>query len=59
MQKKLMVKVNGEWKYVFCRNILKAEPIITESRRKALTASDIEYFQTHFGNHEFRSEGDI
>ncbi len=52
--KKLQVKINGEWKYVFCRNPRNANPIITENRRKALGAIDLEYFQNHFGNHEFR-----
>jgi len=52
--KRLQVKLNGNWEYVFCYNPRNAEPIITQDKRKALLARDLEYFQIKFGNHEFR-----
>jgi len=54
MAKKLQVLINNEWKWVFCRNELKKDPITTENRLKALPGRAILYFQEKFANHQFR-----
>lgn len=53
-QKALQVKVGGTWEYVFCRNPLRADPIATQSRHKALPGRALTYFETKFPNHQFR-----
>ena len=52
--KTLQVKLNGKWEYVFCYNVLKSDPIVTNRQSAALRPNDLQYFQTRFGNHEFR-----
>ena len=54
--KRLQVLENGEWKYVFCRNELKRNPITTEDKNKAIKGDEhsLEYFSNKFGTHEFR-----
>lgn len=54
--KRLQVLENGEWKYVFCRNELKRNPITTDDKSKAIKGDDhsLEYFSNKFGAHEFR-----
>jgi len=52
--KKLQVKINGIWEFVFCRNWKKRDPITTKDKSKALTVNALEYFKEKFGNHEFR-----
>jgi len=55
-QPALQVKLDGQWEYVFCYLVNKADPVITKDRRKALSAKrDLEYFKGKFGNHEFRA----
>lgn len=34
--KRLQVKINNEWKYVFCRNERKDLPIITDDKLNAI-----------------------
>lgn len=55
MKKRLQVKINGEWCYVFCRVPGKADPLTTPDKDKALPDNDIDYFRLKFGNHEFRT----
>ena len=52
--KKLQVQINSVWYWVFCRNELKQDPIITLYKSKALPSDALDYFQRHFGNHKFR-----
>lgn len=54
--KRLQVMENGEWKYVFCRNELKRNPITTEDKTKAIQGDEhsLAYFSSKFGSHEFR-----
>lgn len=54
--KRLQVLVGDEWKYVFCRNELKRDPITTEDKTKAIKGDEhsMEYFNTKFASHEFR-----
>ncbi len=52
--KKLQVKLNGKWEYVFCRNPLFKDPITTESQVASLGAQAMSYFKDCYGNHEFR-----
>lgn len=54
--KRLQVLLDGEWKYVFCRNELERDPITTEDKKSAIKGIEhsLKYFQQHFGNHEFR-----
>ena len=52
--KRLQVKINNNWEYVFCRNETKRDPIITKNPKLALRSRDLEYFKSKFGNHEFR-----
>ena len=51
--KKLQVKVNGHWEYVFCYNPLTGVST-TPFARKALLERDLGFFQRKFANHEFR-----
>jgi len=53
--KKLQVKIENEWKFVFCYNETKANPITTKDKRKALRAGAIDYFSSRFSNMEFRT----
>jgi len=55
-QAALQVFLNGQWEYVFCRNETRENPVTTKTRAKALPGRAIDYFQTHFGNHDFRIE---
>lgn len=54
--KRLQVKINNEWKYVFCRNERKDLPIITDDKLNAIKGDkqSKEYFENHFGTLEFR-----
>ena len=52
--KRLQAKINGKWEYVFCRNERCVNPITTKDRLKALPGMAIEYFQSKYGNIEFR-----
>ncbi len=58
--KRLQVRLNGEWKYVFCRESSLSVPVITEHKEKALREKfgdgkrSLEYFENHFGHLEFR-----
>jgi hypothetical protein len=52
--KRLQVKIGDSWEYVFCRNELKKDPIITKNPKIALRAFDLDYFKNKFANHEFR-----
>ncbi len=53
--KRLQVKINGNWEYVFCSNKQQSiDPIITKVKTKALKAHALEYFQGKYGNHIFR-----
>ena len=53
----LGVKIDGQWKLVFCRgrgmNGNRSTIEITEERGKALHADALEYFQEHFPGAEF------
>ena len=52
--RKLEIKMNNEWKYVFCQN--GGRIITTETKRKALDAKyHLDYFRSHYGNDEFRA----
>lgn len=51
---KLQVKINGRWKYVFCRNTTMNDPVTTHDAQKAITGDALNCFQTNFANHEFR-----
>jgi hypothetical protein len=53
---KLQVNLNGKWEYVFCRNELRRDPIITKYPSKAQPGDTetLKYFQDRFGNHQFR-----
>jgi hypothetical protein len=51
--KKLQIKRNGAWEYVFCQNA--GNIITTKTKRKALDAKyHLDYFRNHYGNDEFR-----
>ena len=52
----LQVFLNGQWRYVFCRNERQRDPVTTDDKKKALGADAMEYFQGKYGNHEFRLE---
>jgi hypothetical protein len=53
--KRLQVLLNNKWEYVFCRNVLYYDPIITRNRAKALSASALPYFQARYASHSFRA----
>ena len=53
--KTLQAKINGEWRYVFCRNERNAAPILTNDKRKALPAHALDYFRARFASIEFRT----
>ena len=54
--KRLQMLENGKWKFVFAYSgDIKGKIITTENRKKALSGIDLEYFQAHFANHQFRS----
>ena len=54
--KRLQVKIDGKWEYVFCYDQWK-QIVTTKNRLKALGAKrDLEYFQAHYMSKEFRSE---
>ena len=54
--KRLQVKIDNNWNYVFCRNELKRLPIVTDSKAKAIRGDQksIKYFSRYFSNLEFR-----
>lgn len=54
--KRLQVLLNDEWEYVFCKNELLINPIITKNKTKAIKGNEnsLNYFQKYFGNHKFR-----
>ena len=54
--KRLQVFLNDQWEYVFCRNELKRNPIITSDKQKAIRGDkhSLEYFQSKYGFLEFR-----
>jgi len=54
-KKVLQVQIDGEWKYVFCRNPQRRNPITTKKRSKALPGKAKGYFETKYGNHKFRN----
>lgn len=49
----LQVKVNGEWRYVFCHNEIQGI-ITTDNPYNSLKALDYQYFANRYANHEFR-----
>ena len=53
---KLQVKINNDWKYVFCRNHLVQQPIVTDSYYKALhgTIQSLTYFTNYYSEYNFR-----
>ncbi len=56
-QSALQVFRDGQWEFVFCHN--RGSIITTKDRRKALSAKRVlEWFQSNFGNDQFRSEGE-
>ena len=56
----LQVFINDAWEYVFCRNELKALPVITKDRKKAIREEHgdgqrlLNYFSNSYGSLEFR-----
>jgi len=50
----LQVKKDGEWRYVFCRNV-RTGIVTTKKRSKALAGRSIGYFREKFGNDSFRT----
>lgn len=54
--KRLQVLMDNDWQFVFCRNELKRDPIVTADKTKAIRGDEhsLAYFQNHFGNHQFR-----
>jgi hypothetical protein len=54
--KRLQVFINSKWEYVFCRNELKRDPIITKDKIKGIKGdnSSLEYFQRYFAGYDFR-----
>jgi hypothetical protein len=56
MRKTLQVLINDTWEYVFCRNPLKRDPIITKDKTKAIHGDEqsLEYFTKSFSEHNFR-----
>ena len=52
--KKLQVKIDNKWKYVFCQNT--GTIITTEVKRKALDAKyHLDYFKSRYWDKEFQS----
>ena len=53
--KKLQVKINNEWKYVFCRNE-RTGLVLTENPANAIHGDkdSLKYFQSKFNGNEFR-----
>ena len=54
--KRLQVFLNDKWEYVFCRNELKRDPIITNDKLKAIKGDNnsLNYFQQNYGSLQFR-----
>jgi len=53
--KRIQVKIDGQWKYLFCYCVNQGNKLITtDNRQKALKYYDLEYFQSHYANDEFR-----
>ena len=52
----LQVRMGGSWRYVFCRNSARRDPVTTHDRARALGAEALDYFRRHFADHEFRVE---
>ena len=54
--KKLQVLIDSKWKYVFCRNELKALPITTENKSKAIRGNDnsLNYFSSKYASLDFK-----
>lgn len=50
----LQVLLAGQWRYVFCRNVSRRDPVTTHDRAKALGADALGYFRRHFSGHAFR-----
>ena len=56
-QKVLMVKINDNFEYVFCRNKLKRLPITTKIREKALSGIALNYFTKRYASLVFKVVG--
>ena len=54
--KRLQVLLNDSWEYVFCRNVLKATPIITKNKNNAIYGDNNSkaYFERYFSEYQFR-----
>ena len=54
--KRLQVLKNGVWEFVFAYSgNVKGEILTVKDKTRALSAKkDLDYFQTHFANHQFR-----
>ena len=54
--KRLQVFINNKWEFVFCRNPLKAIPITTDNRSKAIRGDQysLEYFSNSYASLEFK-----
>lgn len=52
--KRLQVKINGEWQWVFSNTPGQAHPVTTKDKNKAIKADGLDYFQSKWANHEFR-----
>jgi RNase P subunit RPR2 len=52
--KRLQVLLSGKWKYVFCSNCREANPMTTTEKRLALKERDLKFFESKYGNHQFR-----
>jgi hypothetical protein len=51
----LQVKINNQWKYVFCSNKIQSkDPITTEFQCKALRKRDYDTFCKLYPEHQFR-----
>ena len=51
---RLQVKTGTNWEYVFCRNPLQSDPVITADYKKAIKGHALDYFQQQFADHVFR-----
>ena len=54
--KRLQVKIDNKWEYVFCRNARFVLPIVTKNKMKAIKgdSSSLDYFQNYFASQEFK-----
>ena len=50
---KLQILTDKGWKYVFCWNLSTCQIVTTETKRKGLPGSDLNFFQSKSGA-EFR-----